>query len=567
MFGDDTRSFPATVRSLGRRGVEVHVAPYDLGAPALGSRYVARVHLVPYYLGDGSAWLAAVRALVAAERFDLIIACEERSLLPLYRHRAAFELDCRLAIPDDAGLEAFFDKFATLELARAVGAPVAESRLLAPNETVQSLCADYSLPLVLKYRKSYAWSNLYVRKAATVIGDERELERWLKNNPRDAGEVFVEAHFPGLGGGVSVLCDRGRILQAFEHQRAHELAGSSYYRRSVTLDPARLAAVAAMVERIAYTGLAMFEYKLDPASGNWRLLEVNARPWGSLPLPVALGVDFPYLLFRLLVDGVAEPRRGYRAGVFGRNLIPDMWQLRSTLARNMRRPFAALCDLSAWLYEFGRVLAGREYLDLWVSDDRAPALAELRQFARDRLLSLKPVHWLVARFGIRRDRRRVAALGRASAANLRIVFLCQGNICRSPYAALRFAKVPGAGAEAGVISAGLLPRDSRPSPPAAVVAAGTLGIDLAGHRSRHAWREDLELADLIVLFDDVNMRHLRARHPDLCERAVYLGAFDPQNGGREIHDPDGKAEVVFAATYARIDRCVENLVRTLGAGR
>ena len=64
LFGDDTRSFLATVRSLGRQGVPVHVAPYSLSAPALRSRYIRKVHRIPYYLGDGAAWTAAVRDVV-----------------------------------------------------------------------------------------------------------------------------------------------------------------------------------------------------------------------------------------------------------------------------------------------------------------------------------------------------------------------------------------------------------------------------------------------------------------------------------------------------------------------
>ena len=51
-----------------------------------------------------------------------------------------------------------------------------------------------------------------------------------------------------------------------------------------------------------YTGVAMFEFKRND-SGGWILLEVNARPWGSMPLPLSLGVDFPYRWYRLLTAG------------------------------------------------------------------------------------------------------------------------------------------------------------------------------------------------------------------------------------------------------------------------
>ena len=87
VIGDDTRSCLSTVRSLGRRGIEVHAAPFNFRAPALTSRYVSKVHRLPYYSGDGARWLKVMLRLLKRERFALVIACDERSLLPLDRHR------------------------------------------------------------------------------------------------------------------------------------------------------------------------------------------------------------------------------------------------------------------------------------------------------------------------------------------------------------------------------------------------------------------------------------------------------------------------------------------------
>ena len=52
VLGSDTRSFLAVVRSLGRAGIEVHVAWCPADAPALGSRYVHTVHSLPPYEVD-----------------------------------------------------------------------------------------------------------------------------------------------------------------------------------------------------------------------------------------------------------------------------------------------------------------------------------------------------------------------------------------------------------------------------------------------------------------------------------------------------------------------------------
>src|SRR3954454_19872214 len=133
VIGDDTRSFLATVRSLGRGGVEVHAAPFAHRSAALRSRYLCKTHWLPYYVDQGSEWLSAIEALVERERFALIIPCDERALLPLHRHRERFSGRSRLAIPDAPSLEIFFDKNNTRELAQTLGIPVAKGRIIRPG--------------------------------------------------------------------------------------------------------------------------------------------------------------------------------------------------------------------------------------------------------------------------------------------------------------------------------------------------------------------------------------------------------------------------------------------------
>ena len=117
VIGDDTRSFLGIVRSLGRKGIELHVAPFNFRSPALRSRYVSRICELPFYMGDGTEWLDAVRRLIDREKYQLIIPCDERALLPLDRHRGILETLCKLAIPDRASIATLFDKHNTRLLA------------------------------------------------------------------------------------------------------------------------------------------------------------------------------------------------------------------------------------------------------------------------------------------------------------------------------------------------------------------------------------------------------------------------------------------------------------------
>ncbi|MBP8286181.1 MAG: hypothetical protein KAX57_05010 [Rhodoferax sp.] len=557
IIGDDTRSFLACVRSLGRRGVEVHVAPYSLDAPALQSRYIRKVHVLPYYLDDGAKWLRAMRRLLVQEGFDMVLPCEERGLLPLFAHQSEFPGTTVLAIPDAVALEVFFDKVNTRQLAQRCHVVLPDGYIWQADSSITQLQAEIGFPMVAKHRHSYNLSQLYVRTQVRMLDNVAELVEWLDRNQPAPDTVYFEKVVDGIGIGVSVLCHKGQVLQAFEHHRANELAGSSYYRKSMPLHAERVAAVTRMVAAIEYTGLAMFEFKLNTHSGQWVLLEVNARPWGSLPLPLAWGVDFPYRLYQLLCAHQLTSPIPYPAGRYNRNLIGDIWQMRAWVSQLKHQPVTLAKVTLRWLAGFARLLTGREKHDMLVADDPRPAWAEAKQFVLQRFASGAEASAAL------NSKPRLKTLEAGQPRHL--LFVCQGNICRSPYAERKARYIfDSVGLAVQVDSAGMLPRNQRASPAVALEAARLAGVDLSSHLSKCVDAELVAAADLIVIFDDINYAHFRQRHPEQMDKLIFLSSFTPQTGALQyLEDPDGKDLGAFQKVYARIDQCLVNLAQQL----
>ncbi len=135
-----------------------------------------------------------------------------------------------------------------------------------------------------------------------------------------------------------------------------------------------------------------------------------------------------------------------------------------------------------------------------------------------------------------------------------VLFVCNGNICRSPYAeALARRLLPAA---VVVESAGFIGAD-RPSPPEAVQVAGERGLDLAPHRSQKLETSHLREVDLVVVMDEVQRHRLVSSRPELADRVLLLGDVDPGPVTRRaIPDPVEKPAPVFRSCDDRIDRCV-----------
>lgn len=140
-----------------------------------------------------------------------------------------------------------------------------------------------------------------------------------------------------------------------------------------------------------------------------------------------------------------------------------------------------------------------------------------------------------------------------------ILFVCLGNVCRSPYAAVAYASLVADGG-AGVDSAGFI-GPGRESPSNAIRVAARRGLDLEAHRSKLLTIENVGAAELVVVMDAKQQRQIRQLYGRSAESVLVLGDLDPEPiDTRAIRDPWGHPTEVFEASYDRIDRCLRALI-------
>ncbi len=565
LLGDDTRAFLTIMRSLGRKKITVDACPLDFKSPALKSKYIRCVHRLPLYNADPNCWVEACTALIYEKKYDLIIPCDDRFIIPLMHHRGALG-DIPIAIIDRTCFDLFFDKAKTREIAQQLGIPIASGRWLESTDTADILIENFGLPLAIKPKRSFTLDNLAIRQSVRLVDNRESLARVLESISTP-GEYLVEKFFAGSGIGVSVLANEGRILQIFEHHRLREpiTGGGSSYRVSAQIDSELETAVTNIIGHAGLTGLSMCEFRKDFATGSWILIEVNARPWGSIALPVSLGIDFPYLLFELLTEKKEVSRRTYPVGHFARHTTADLYNLSKIFRLNWRvSRLNALSSLAADLASYMRVFMFREIHDTFAWDDLAPAVAEYWQFIGASCSSLGRQILCVRRWRRRRSRALVLKKWAHIGVNdsTTIIFLCQGNICRSPFAReLMEQKARGLRLLLECKSAGMLPFPGRESPGTAVEAARSFGVNLKPHRSSVVDEWQFEDDPVVVVFDQSNLNALRKRFPRLsCPVVLLSDLLDGANAPVEIEDPYGKSIHCFFNAYEWIEMGVEQLL-------
>jgi len=141
----------------------------------------------------------------------------------------------------------------------------------------------------------------------------------------------------------------------------------------------------------------------------------------------------------------------------------------------------------------------------------------------------------------------------------RLVFVCQGNICRSPYASAR-ARALGARA----ISLGIEAADGAGANEDAARNALLRGLDLKDHRSTRLLPSLIEPGDLIVTFEPAHLLSRTQQNVASAAGVTLLGLW-VRPVRPHIQDPYGRSDRYFQQCFAAIDRNVRELATRLAA--
>jgi len=151
-----------------------------------------------------------------------------------------------------------------------------------------------------------------------------------------------------------------------------------------------------------------------------------------------------------------------------------------------------------------------------------------------------------------------------------ILFVCLGNICRSPLAEAAFRQEAARiGLDVTVDSAGTGDwHVGEPPDPRAIAVARANGVDIAGYRGRQVTPADFERFDHVVALDLSNLARLRALRPEgsRAELSLLLDHV-PGRAGEPVADPYYGADAGFDTTWADVTAGARALGRRIaGAG-
>ncbi len=362
------------------------------GLAGVSRAVTGHVPLLRADLAEPSRYVAAVAAAVRAEQVQVVIPVTDAASRVLIGHDAV--IGAAVAGPSASAYARASDKAALLEVAAQCGIRVPRQYMLDSRASVVDRLADprVSIPgaVVVKPAKSVVEVNgratgLSVR----FVARPELLAETVAKYPDEAFPLLIQERTFGDGVGVFLLRQNGTTPLRFAHRRLREkppAGGVSTYREAIEPPAALQAHCERLLDALGYEGPAMIEFKQDSGTGEFVLMEINARLWGSLQLAIDAGVDFPSALVEMTLGMPITPPSHVGVGV------RSYWELGEldhalALLRRTREQLHAPDTLAVGAMAALRALGDRRWRDcpeVFRWNDPMPFAAELSRWMRGR---------------------------------------------------------------------------------------------------------------------------------------------------------------------------------------
>jgi predicted ATP-grasp superfamily ATP-dependent carboligase len=316
------------VRSLGRQGVPVCVID-DEHSIARVSRYTSCWARIAD-LGDEQRLVEDLLRIGHERNLVgwVIFPTRDETVAAIARNREQLAIFFRVPTADWETIRWSWDKRNTYELADSLGIPA--PRTWQPTSLDRLEEIDGSPPFAIK--PAIKERFFYATKAKAWRADDTKELRDRVTQALDIvgpGEVLVQELIPGDGRQQYAYCalyDEGKPVATMVARRLRQHP-PDFGRASTYVETTDAPPVEEHSERllgqIGFSGLAELEFKLDPRTGEFKLLDFNARTWGYHTIAGKAGVDFPYLLFRHQLEQRIAPQRA-RIGVRWVRILTDL---------------------------------------------------------------------------------------------------------------------------------------------------------------------------------------------------------------------------------------------------
>lgn len=319
VLGSDFKAL-GVVRSLGGRGIPCVVID-NCPRSAWFSRYVTKRFLWHSSMDsvDFLHFLLRIGKEQRLEQWALLPMQDEVVGLIAHNHQHLSGM-YRLVTQGWDTLRWALDKRLTYSMAQEIG--VSCPKTWYPTGTEELRFMPFTFPVIIKPAISIRLQHAMRLKALPARNHTELFAQYYRAMTSiSADEIMVQEIIPGNGNtqySVGSFCREGNIVLGMTVRRVRQYpidyGLSSSFVEAIDV-PALFEPAQKLIHYMRVSGMVEVEFKQDPRDMQYKLLDINVRPWAWHTLCSACGLDFPYIQYRDLLGhspAAIVPRYGYR---------------------------------------------------------------------------------------------------------------------------------------------------------------------------------------------------------------------------------------------------------------
>lgn len=310
----------AMVRSLGKKGINIIVSEETIFNPSGFSKYCKKSIRSPITLNNEEIYFNWLKATIKKYNCDIFFPMDDDTMGIAIKHRDELSKLCKIYIPPTVSYNIACDKKKTWEFVKNCGAPIPETYAINKINELEDLALKIKFPAIIKPKKSSG------SRGIRIVYNHIELKReYLKIHGEYPLPIVQEYIGIGIRYDVCLLYnEKSQLKASFVQKELRHFpvdVGPSTLQESVYCTEL-LEISTKIMESLKWVGIAELEFMVDSRDGKFKLMEINPRFWASLQTAIYAGVDFPYLLYRLITEREIEENFVYTEGIKCSWLLP-----------------------------------------------------------------------------------------------------------------------------------------------------------------------------------------------------------------------------------------------------
>lgn len=345
----------SVIRSLGKNGLSVHACSFKPNAMSFKSRHVDRHFTYPDPSDSPDDAVERILEETEKEDYEMVMVGGPDLLDILSERRMDFEGLVMIPLADTDVIKTANNKEKIFRFAQEKDFPIPATYYGYSDGVRDAILEDGGFPLIVKPQTGAGSRGVSV---AESIG---ELDGIVSQYFKRAWTPVIQQVIFGEKVSFSGLFNRDSQMRRtciYKALREYPIAGGPLCAGVTVQNNPVLDAGNEILSTLGWFGVANIEFIVDERDGIPKMIDLNPRFFGGLPLTIAAGVDYPNDFRKMVLDGDIEEKLDYRIGATARDmLVGDLHFLLGILRGESSAKYApsrtrAIADyLKGWFFD------------------------------------------------------------------------------------------------------------------------------------------------------------------------------------------------------------------------